>query len=48
VKPVFVSIGHKVSLNTAVDVIMRCTTRYRIPEPSRFAHTLAEKAKTGA
>lgn len=48
VKPVFVSIGHKVSLNTAVDVIMRCTTRYRMPEPSRFAHTLAEKAKTGA
>ena len=48
VRPVFVSIGHKVSLNTAVDVIMRCATRYRMPEPSRFAHTLAEKAKTGA
>ena len=47
-KPVFVSIGHKVSLKTAVDVIMRCATRYKIPEPSRFAHTLAEKSKTGA
>ena len=48
VRPVFVSIGHKVSLKTSVDVIMRCATRYRMPEPSRFAHTLAEKAKTGA
>lgn len=48
VKPVFVSTGHDVSLNTAINTILRCTTRYRIPEPSRFAHTLAEKAKTGA
>lgn len=48
VKPVFVSIGHMVSLKTAVDITLRCATRYRMPEPSRFAHTLAEKAKTGA
>ena len=48
VRPIFVSIGHKVSLKTSVDVIMRCATRYRMPEPSRFAHTLAEKAKIGA
>jgi len=41
VKPVFVSIGHRVSLRTAIDYVMRCTTRYRLPETTRCAHQLA-------
>ena len=41
VKPVFVSIGHRVSLATAVDYVMRCTARYRLPETTRCAHRLA-------
>ena len=41
VKPVYVSIGHRVSLATAVRYVMACTTRYRIPEPLRRAHRLA-------
>ncbi|NIR30023.1 MAG: deoxyribonuclease V [Gammaproteobacteria bacterium] len=41
VKPVFVSIGHRVSLPTAVDYVMRCTGRYRLPETTRWAHRLA-------
>ncbi len=41
VKPVFVSIGHRVSLKTAIDYVMRCTTRYRLPETTRCAHQLA-------
>lgn len=41
VKPVFVSVGHRVSLDTAVDVVLRCCPRYRLPEPIRWAHRLA-------
>jgi deoxyribonuclease V len=41
VKPVYVSIGHRVSLATALRYVMACTTRYRIPEPLRRAHRLA-------
>ena len=41
VKPVYVSIGHRVSLATAVRLVMACTTRYRIPQPLRRAHRLA-------
>lgn len=37
VKPVFVSVGHRVSLETAVELTLRCTGRYRLPEPTRWA-----------
>ncbi len=42
VRPVYVSVGHKVSLGQAVAVVMACVTRYRIPEPLRRAHSLAK------
>ncbi len=41
VKPVYVSIGHKISLETAVDYVLRCSPRYRLPETTRIAHRLA-------
>jgi deoxyribonuclease V len=41
VKPVFVSIGHRLGLETAIDYVLRCTTRYRLPETTRLAHRLA-------
>ncbi|MDX1514230.1 MAG: deoxyribonuclease V [Gammaproteobacteria bacterium] len=41
VKPVFVSVGHRLSLDTAVNLVMRCVTRYRLPETTRAAHRLA-------
>jgi deoxyribonuclease V len=41
VKPLFVSIGHRVSLETAVHHVMACVTRYRLPETTRWAHRLA-------
>lgn len=44
-KPVYVSIGHMVSLETAIKVVLECTSGYRIPEPLRIAHIYAEKAK---
>lgn len=37
-KPVFVSPGHCVGLDEAVDLVLRCCGRYRIPEPTRIAH----------
>lgn len=41
VRPLYISIGHRVSLETAVDYVLRCTTRYRLPETTRAAHRLA-------
>jgi deoxyribonuclease V len=41
VSPVYVSVGHRVSLQTAIDYVLRCTTRYRLPETTRWAHRLA-------
>lgn len=40
-KPVFVSPGHRVALDTAADLVMACVTRYRLPETTRYAHNLA-------
>lgn len=41
VKPVYVSIGHRVSLATAIRYVLACVTRYRLPETTRWAHRLA-------
>ena len=41
VKPLFISPGHKISLESAVEWVLRCTTRYRLPETTRHAHRLA-------
>ena len=41
VKPLFISIGHRVSLETALHYVMACVTRYRLPETTRWAHRLA-------
>jgi deoxyribonuclease V len=46
VKPVFVSIGHRISLAEAVRLTLACGKGYRIPEPTRQAHLHAERAKT--
>ncbi len=43
VKPVYVSIGHRISLLTAIDYVLRCTSRYRLPETTRWADQLASK-----
>lgn len=41
VKPLFVSTGHGVSLPSSIHWVMACTTRYRLPETTRWAHRLA-------
>jgi deoxyribonuclease V len=45
--PVYVSIGHKVDLDSAIDWVMRCCRGYRLPEPTRLAH-LAAGGKLGS
>lgn len=41
--PLFVSIGHKIDLETAVDFVLKCCRGYRLPEPTRLAHQLASQ-----
>ena len=41
VRPVFVSIGHRVDLPTAIDLVLRCTKGYRLPQTTRYAHQVA-------
>lgn len=40
-RPLYVSIGHRVGLESAITWVMRCTGRYRLPETTRHAHRLA-------
>ncbi len=42
-KSVFVTPGHKISIQTCVKVILQCSPKYRIPEPLRQAHILAKE-----
>ncbi len=44
-KPIYVSIGHKISLQRAVEIVRHCKTSARIPEPIRIAHLLATKER---
>lgn len=46
-KPVYVSLGHRISLETAVEYTLRCTTKYRLPETTRWAHRLASAKLAG-
>ncbi|GAB4237005.1 MAG: deoxyribonuclease V [Stanieria sp.] len=41
VKPIYISIGHKISLNTAINYVIGCLTKYRLPETTRWADRLA-------
>lgn len=41
VKPVYVSIGHKIDLATSIRIVLECCRGYRLPEPTRLAHQAA-------
>ncbi|MDX1497732.1 MAG: deoxyribonuclease V [Salinisphaeraceae bacterium] len=41
VKPIYISAGHKISLDTAIHTVLRCLTKYRLPETTRLADKLA-------
>lgn len=44
-KPIFVSPGHKIDFAGSARWTLQCTTRYRIPEPTRLAHNLVGEFK---
>jgi len=44
-KPVYVSVGHLVSLKTAIEIVRQCICSDRIPEPLRRAHKTASERK---
>lgn len=46
VRPLYVSIGHRVSLRTAIRWTLACAPRYRLPETTRQAHRLASAPAT--
>ncbi len=45
VEPVFVSQGHRITLERAIEVVLACCTRYRLPEPTRRAHLLVNEMR---
>ena len=45
VSPLYVSIGHKVDLETAIEIVLTCCRGYRLPETTRYAHRVASGEK---
>lgn len=45
VRPVYVSPGHRMDAETAVEVVLSVTPRYRVAEPVRRAHALANRLR---
>ena len=41
VRPIYVSVGHKIGLTSALQLVMKCCRGYRLPEPTRLAHLAA-------
>jgi deoxyribonuclease V len=48
VAPVYISPGHLTDLDSAVDLVLRSTTKYRLPEPTRQAHLLVNQLRVEA
>lgn len=45
VQPVYVSVGHRIGLETAVKYVLQCTPKYRLPETTRLADKMASYRK---
>jgi len=41
VKPIYVSVGHRIDLASAIQWVINCCRGYRLPEPTRLAHLAA-------
>jgi len=48
VKPIFISPGHKCTLEQSRDIVVRSLRGFRLPEPLRLAHLFANKFKRGS
>jgi deoxyribonuclease V len=42
VNPMFISIGHLISLETSIRYVLACSKGYRLPEPTRQADKLSK------
>ncbi|MFC4077121.1 deoxyribonuclease V [Salinithrix halophila] len=47
VKPIYISIGHRISLSTACDWIIKLSPRYRLPETTRQVDQVVRRALAG-
>lgn len=45
IKPLYISVGHRVDLPTAIHLVLQCTRGYRLPETTRYAHKVAGGAE---
>ena len=44
VNPLYISIGHRITLATACEWILRLAQKYRLPEPVRLADQASRRA----
>lgn len=47
-KPLYISLGHRISLDSAIRYVMACLTKYRLPETTRAADGLASHGRVPA
>src|SRR5215210_8537060 len=47
VSPIYVSVGNGIDLESAVELVLACCTRYRLPETTRQAHNAANRLRRG-
>jgi len=45
VKPIFVSPGHKIDLSNSIEIVLKCTEKYRLPIPVREAHIFVNQIR---
>lgn len=45
IKPLYISTGHLIDLDSAVDMVLSCFGGYRLPEPTRRAHLEVNKLR---
>jgi deoxyribonuclease V len=47
VKPIYISPGHKVSVEDSLHIVKSCVAKHRLPEPTRIAHETVNKFRIG-
>ncbi len=45
IRPLYVSVGHRIDLPSAQEIVLACALRFRLPEPTRLADQLAARSK---
>jgi deoxyribonuclease V len=46
-RPLYVSVGHRIDLKSALRIVLSCGRGYRLPEPTRQAHVLVNEVRKG-